>query len=49
MKSTAQLIPNARFEVIRDAGHIPCVEQPEALTAVIRAFIDFALHGEKNP
>lgn len=49
MKSTAQLIPNARFEVIRDAGHIPCVEQPEALTAVIRAFIDSALHGEKNP
>jgi 3-oxoadipate enol-lactonase len=49
MKSTAQLIPNARFEVIRDAGHIPCVEQPEALTEVIRAFIDFALHGEKHP
>lgn len=49
VKSTAQLIPNARFEVIRDAGHIPCVEQPEALTAVIRAFIDFALHGEKSP
>jgi 3-oxoadipate enol-lactonase len=49
VRSTAQLIPNARFEVIRDAGHIPCVEQPEALTAVIRAFIDFALHGEKSP
>ncbi|EJK86465.1 3-oxoadipate enol-lactonase [Rhizobium sp. AP16] len=45
--STAKLIPNARYEVIKDAGHIPCVEQPEALTAVIRAFIDFALHGEK--
>ncbi len=49
VKSTAKLIPNARFEIIRDAGHIPCVEQPEALTAVIRAFIDFALHGEKSP
>ncbi|WFU12525.1 3-oxoadipate enol-lactonase (plasmid) [Rhizobium sp. CB3090] len=47
--STAKLIPNARYEVIKDAGHIPCVEQPEALTAVIRAFIDFALHGEKAP
>ena len=47
MLSTAKLIPNARYEVIKDAGHIPCVEQPEALTAVIRAFIDFALHGEK--
>ncbi len=48
VKSTARLIPNARFEIIRDAGHIPCVEQPEALTAIIRAFIDFALHGEKS-
>ncbi len=45
--STAKLIPNARYEVIKDAGHIPCVEQPEALTAVIRAFVDFTLHGEK--
>jgi 3-oxoadipate enol-lactonase len=40
--SLARLIPNARYEVIKDAGHIPCVEQPEAMTAVIRAFIDFA-------
>lgn len=46
VKSLAQLIPNARYEIIRDAGHIPCVEQPEALTAVISAFIDFALDGK---
>jgi 3-oxoadipate enol-lactonase len=45
--STAKLIPGARYEVIRDAGHIPCVEQPEALTAVLRAFIDIVLSGEK--
>lgn len=38
--STARLIPGARYEVISDAGHIPCVEQPEALTAILRAFID---------
>jgi 3-oxoadipate enol-lactonase len=37
--STSRLIADARYEVIKDAGHIPCVEQPEALTAVIRAFI----------
>lgn len=35
----AKLIPAARYEVIADAGHIPCVEQPEALAAVMRAFI----------
>ncbi len=45
--STAKLIPNALYEVIKDAGHIPCVEQPEALTEVIRAFIDVALRGEQ--
>lgn len=45
--STAKLIPGARYEVIRDAGHIPCVEQPEALTAVIRAFINVVQSGEK--
>ena len=37
--STAKLIPGCRYEVIRDAGHIPCVEQPEALTEIIRTFI----------
>ncbi len=47
--STAKLIPNARYEVIKDAGHIPCVEQPEALTEAIRAFIDVVLRGEQAP
>ena len=45
--STAKLIPNARYEVIKDAGHIPCVEQPETLTEVIRAFVDVVLRGEQ--
>ncbi|AGB75265.1 MULTISPECIES: 3-oxoadipate enol-lactonase [Rhizobium] len=45
--STAKLIPNARYEVIKDAGHIPCVEQPEALTEVIRAFVEVVLRGEQ--
>jgi len=39
VRSLADLIPGAHFEVIRDAGHIPCVEQPEALTALIRNFV----------
>ncbi|MBZ9762347.1 3-oxoadipate enol-lactonase [Mesorhizobium sp. CA8] len=37
--SLADLIPGARFEVIRNAGHIPCIEQPEALVTLIRDFI----------
>ncbi len=46
--STAKLIPAARYEVIPNAGHIPCVEQPEALTAVIREFIEFVLQKEQG-
>ncbi|WP_419906719.1 3-oxoadipate enol-lactonase [Hoeflea sp.] len=36
----ARLIPGARYQVIPDAGHLPCIEQPVVLTDVIRAFID---------
>jgi 3-oxoadipate enol-lactonase len=39
VRSLAGLIPGSRFEVIRNAGHIPCVEQPDALTGLIRAFV----------
>jgi 3-oxoadipate enol-lactonase len=36
---TAKLIPGANYEVIAGAGHLPCVEQPETLAAVFKAFI----------
>ncbi len=38
VRSTADLIPGARFEIIADAGHIPCVEQPAALVDRMRHF-----------
>lgn len=47
VRSTADLIPGARFEVIRGAGHIPCVEQPEALSSVLRRFFRSVLSGGK--
>ncbi|TIY03343.1 MAG: 3-oxoadipate enol-lactonase, partial [Mesorhizobium sp.] len=28
------------FEVIADAGHIPCVERPERLAGLIRGFLN---------
>ena len=43
VRKTADLIAGARFEIIKDAGHIPCVEQPEALTDLIRDFINTAV------
>ncbi len=39
VRETAGLIRGSRFELIRDAGHIPCVEQPEALGALITDFL----------
>lgn len=38
VKSLADLVPGSRFEIITSAGHIPCVEQPEALVALIKGF-----------
>lgn len=39
VRSMADLIPGSRFKIIDGAGHIPCVEQPEALVELIRRFI----------
>lgn len=39
MAELARLIPDCRFETIPGSGHIPCVEQPEYLVEVIRAFL----------
>ncbi|TCD11937.1 3-oxoadipate enol-lactonase [Oricola cellulosilytica] len=39
MLETAKLIPAARYEVIAKAGHLPCIEQPEMLVDIMRAFI----------
>ncbi|MEM1040550.1 MAG: 3-oxoadipate enol-lactonase [Pseudomonadota bacterium] len=37
--ATAKLIPDCRYEVIKGCGHIPCVEQPEMLVEIIKAFL----------
>ncbi|HXV30791.1 MAG TPA: 3-oxoadipate enol-lactonase [Sinorhizobium sp.] len=46
VRETAKLVPGARYAVIRDCAHIPCVEQPEALAALIRTFIPSPAPGE---
>lgn len=48
VRTLAGLIAGARFEIIADAGHIPCIEQPQALSTLIRDFtrtMAGALHG----
>ncbi|QPH53055.1 3-oxoadipate enol-lactonase [Pontivivens ytuae] len=39
VRELAGLIPGARFEVIAGAGHLPCIEQPAALAALIADFL----------
>lgn len=40
VKSLADLIPGARYEIIEGAAHIPCVEAPAAHAALVRGFIE---------
>lgn len=42
VKGLAALIEGARFEMIDDAGHLPCIEQPKAVAAVVTAFLETA-------
>ncbi|MEM7508727.1 MAG: 3-oxoadipate enol-lactonase [Pseudomonadota bacterium] len=39
VRETTALIPNSRFELIRDAGHLPCVEQPEVFANHLSGFL----------
>jgi 3-oxoadipate enol-lactonase len=38
MRQTADLIPGCGYEVIDGAGHLPCIEQPEVMAALIERF-----------
>jgi pimeloyl-ACP methyl ester carboxylesterase len=37
--SLAAAIPNSRFEIVREAGHLPQIEQPEATIRAIDGFL----------
>ena len=39
MRGTADLIEGSRFELIDNAGHLPCVEQPEEYARLLGEFI----------
>lgn len=39
VKELAGLVAGSRYEVIGGAGHIPCVEQPDKLAALMRDFL----------
>lgn len=39
VRETVELVPGARFELMRRAGHLPCVEQPQAYAGVLAGFL----------
>jgi pimeloyl-ACP methyl ester carboxylesterase len=39
MRTTADLIDGARLEVVKNAGHIPCVERPKEVAGLIAGFL----------
>ena len=40
VRSCAGLMAGSRFEIIEGAGHLPCIEQPEATARLVRGFAD---------
>lgn len=39
VRETIDLIPGSEFHLIRKAGHLPCVDQPERYLEILNAFI----------
>ncbi|RBI87568.1 3-oxoadipate enol-lactonase [Rhodosalinus halophilus] len=45
VRETVELIPGAEFRLIRRAGHLPCIEQPEAYAEALTEFLASIGHG----
>lgn len=45
VRELAESIPGARFEIIAGSGHIPSIEQPQALAALMMQFLNEVGHG----
>lgn len=39
VRETVALIPGSQFELIRKAGHLPCVDQPDAYAKILTRFL----------
>lgn len=44
VRETVDLIPGSQFKLIRNAGHLPCVEQPEEFAAALTDFMTSTGH-----
>lgn len=48
VRETADLIKGSRFELIRGAGHLPCVEKPETYAQLLTGFLKDIGHLPKS-
>lgn len=48
VRDLAGLIPGARFELMRGAGHLPCAEQPRDYAALLTDFLTSIGHGRAS-
>jgi 3-oxoadipate enol-lactonase len=39
VRATSDLISDSKFEIIKGAGHLPCVEKPEYMAVLIKRFL----------
>jgi len=44
VRETAELVKGAEFQLIRKAGHLPCVEQPRQYGAILGRFLERLAH-----
>ncbi|MGZ9812211.1 3-oxoadipate enol-lactonase [Pseudoroseicyclus sp. H15] len=49
VRETVELIHGARLELIRGAGHLPCIEAPEAYAAMLTDFLKEPPHVHDHP
>ena len=40
VRETADLVKGSKFHLVRGAGHLPCVEQPEEYAAILTTFLE---------
>jgi 3-oxoadipate enol-lactonase len=46
VQALAESLPNARFQLIKDAAHLPCIERPQEFSAAITEFLKEKPHVE---
>lgn len=45
VRAMADIISGARFEIVKDCGHLPCIEQPEQTARLIGGFLNDVKFG----